>query len=84
MTGNYFKIAFRNIKRQKIYSIINILGLAMGIACFILIFLYVRNEFNYDSFHKNKDNIFRVIRVETKGNGEEETHEQDGARRQDR
>jgi putative ABC transport system permease protein len=58
--SNYFRIGLRKIKRQKIYSLINITGLAMGLACCAVIILYVKNELSYDSFHKDADRIFRV------------------------
>jgi len=61
MLGNYFKIALRNIKRQKGYSIINIAGLAVGIACTFFILLWVQDELSFDRFHKNADRIFRVV-----------------------
>lgn len=54
------KIALRNIKRHKGYSFINIFGLAAGIACCILIFLWVQDEFSYDKFHDNGDNLYLV------------------------
>jgi putative ABC transport system permease protein len=60
MLKNYLKISFRNLKRDKIYSFINIFGLAVGIACCLLILLYVQNELGYDKFHKNADQIYRI------------------------
>lgn len=60
MFKNYFKIAFRNLKRDKIYSFINIFGLAIGIACCLLILLFINSEINYDSFHEKADRIYRV------------------------
>ena len=63
MFKNYLKTALRNIKRQKIYSFINILGLAIGMACCILIFFWVQYELSYDRFHANADRIYRVLRV---------------------
>ena len=60
MFRNYLKITFRNIIRYKSFSLINILGLAVGIASSILIFLFVRNELGYDSFHKNANNIYLI------------------------
>lgn len=60
MFKNYMKIALRNIKRHKGYSFINIFGLAAGIACCILIFLWVQDEFSYDKFHDNGDNLYLV------------------------
>ena len=61
MFRNYLIVAFRNIWRHKIYSFINIMGLAVGMACCILIFLWIQNELTYDRFHENGDDIFRVI-----------------------
>ncbi len=60
MFKNYMKIALRNIRRHKGYSFINIFGLAVGIACCILIFLWVQDEFSYDKFHENGDNLYLV------------------------
>lgn len=61
MFRNYLKIALRNIVRNKIFSIINILGLAIGLACFILIFLWVKDETGYDRFHENADRLYRLL-----------------------
>jgi len=60
MFKNYIKIILRNLARQKGYALINILGLAIGIACFILIALWVFDELSYDQFHEKKQRIFRV------------------------
>jgi putative ABC transport system permease protein len=60
MWTNYFKVAFRNIKRQKFYSFTNIFGLSVGMASTILILLYVADELSYDKFHKDSDLIYRV------------------------
>lgn len=62
MVKHYFKIALRNLGRQKILSFINVLGLSIGLACFALFLLYAVNEFNFDRFHKKADNIYRVYR----------------------
>ena len=61
MIKNYLKSALRNIKRQKWYSLITLAGLTIGMTCFILISLYIRYEFSYDRFHKNAQNIYRVL-----------------------
>ncbi|MFB0565639.1 MAG: ABC transporter permease [Candidatus Aminicenantaceae bacterium] len=61
MFKNYLKIAFRNIRRYKVYSLINIAGLTVAMACFILIFLWVYDELNYDTFHTNSNRLFRII-----------------------
>lgn len=58
MIKNYFKIAFRNIVRNRLFAVINIFGLAVGMASFILITLWIRDELNYDTFHANKDNLY--------------------------
>lgn len=60
MLRNYYTIAIRNLVRQKANSSINILGLAIGLACFILILLWVEHETTYDKFHKNYSNIYQV------------------------
>jgi len=61
MIKNYFKIAWRNLQRNKIYSLLNSGGLAVGMACCILIGLFIQNELSYDHYHKNFDNIYRVL-----------------------
>ena len=60
MIRTYLKIAIRNLQRYKGHAIINISGLAVGITCCILIMLFVRNEFEYDTFHSKKDRLYRV------------------------
>jgi putative ABC transport system permease protein len=60
MFRNYFHIALRNIKKHKGYSLINILGLAIGMACCILITTYVLYELSYDKYHENSDRIYRI------------------------
>ncbi|WP_336517089.1 ABC transporter permease [Pollutibacter soli] len=60
MFRNYIKIAWRNIIRQKGYASINIIGLAIGVAACLLILQYVSFELSYESFHENKDRIYRV------------------------
>ena len=60
MLRNYLKVAIRNLVRHKGYATINLLGLAIGIACFILISLYVNDEWSYDKHHNNADRIVRV------------------------
>ncbi len=68
MFRNYFKVTLRNIVRQKGYSFINIFGLAVGVACCILILLWVSDELSYDNFHKDANRVFRVaLEVQSKG-----------------
>ena len=61
MFKNYFKIAFRNLRNQKMYSIINIAGLAVGIAVCFIIFLWIQDETSHDAFHENAERIYRPI-----------------------
>jgi len=61
MFKNYFKTAWRNIRKNKLFSFINILGLSIGIATCFIIMLYVQDELSYDKFNKNADNIARVV-----------------------
>ena len=70
MLSHYLKIAFRNLRRQKLYAFVNVFGLAVGLAFCILIFLYVRDEHTFDRFHEQKDSIYRVYRA---------TYEPDGS-----
>ncbi|HTR28419.1 MAG TPA: ABC transporter permease [Puia sp.] len=60
MLRTYVKIAWRNLSRNKLYSIVNIGGLTVGLACCILIGLYLSNELSYDRFHRNAGRLFRV------------------------
>ena len=60
MLKNYFKIAWRNLMKNKVFSFINILGLSTGLTCCMLITLYVLNETSYDRYQKNADNIYQV------------------------
>lgn len=60
MLKNYIKIAFRNLIKRKVYTFINILGLAIGVACCLLISMYVLNELGYDQFNRQSDRIYRI------------------------
>jgi len=64
MFKNYFKIAFRNLIRNKSYAFISVFGLAIGMAVCILLLLYVQHELSYDRFHENSDNIYRLCQPE--------------------
>lgn len=61
MLKNYIKIALRSLLKNRIYTIINILGLSIGIASSLLILLHVEDELSYDNFHSNGDNIYKVV-----------------------
>lgn len=60
MLQNYFKIAFRNLLKHKIFSIINVAGLALGIACCTLLALYIKDEFSYEKHFADHERIYRV------------------------
>lgn len=62
MLKNYIKVAFRNLRRHKGFSFINIAGLAVGMACAVLILLWVQDELSYDRFHEDVEHIYRVVR----------------------
>jgi putative ABC transport system permease protein len=72
MFKNYLKISVRNLLKKKGYSLINILGLAIGLATSLLIVLYVLNEWSYDKFHSNSDRIYRVVQTMNSENRVEE------------
>ncbi|MDE2728375.1 MAG: ABC transporter permease, partial [Gemmatimonadota bacterium] len=67
MFRNYLTVAFRHLNRQKGYSAINVMSLALGIACALLILLYIRDELSYDRYHEKADRIYRVISEERGG-----------------
>jgi len=67
MIKNYTKITFRNLKKNKFYSFINITGLAIGIASCLIIFLWVQNELSYDRFHENAGKLYRIFQESPQG-----------------
>ncbi|WP_347159749.1 ABC transporter permease [Pontibacter chitinilyticus] len=64
MFKNYLKMAYRNLMRHKVFSLINVLGLALGMTCSILILLWVQDEVSYDRFHADINNLYRVMEVQ--------------------
>ncbi len=74
MLRNYLKIALRNLNKYKTYSLINILGLSLGITCTILILLFVKDELSYDEHFENKDRIYRITREWKNTSGESSLH----------
>ena len=60
MFKNYLTVAFRSLMKHKVYSTINVIGLAIGIACVVLILLFVKDELSYDAYHENASQIYRV------------------------
>ncbi|HMR56858.1 MAG TPA: ABC transporter permease, partial [Cyclobacteriaceae bacterium] len=71
MLQNYFKIALRALWRSKIHSSINVLGLSLGIACCVLIALFVKDELTFDAFHSKADRIYRVFVKEDWGENQQ-------------
>ena len=61
MLKNYFKTLIRNTLRQKTYSFLNIFGLAFGLASVVIVFLYIRYELSFDTYHENSDRIYKVV-----------------------
>jgi putative ABC transport system permease protein len=61
MLKNYLKIAVRNFLRHKAYSFINVTSLTLGIACYILMLLYMQIELSYDKYHQNAKRIYRIV-----------------------
>lgn len=70
MLKNYFKTAIRSLSRNKVYSLINTTGLAVGIAVCLVIFIFIRYEQSFDDFHPNKERIYRLM---TKGEKQDST-----------
>ena len=72
MFRNYFKTAWRNLVRNKVFSFINIAGLSIGLACCMLILLYNKDEVSYDRFHDNVQDIYRITHTSFTPDGKEE------------
>ncbi|MEP7373274.1 MAG: ABC transporter permease [Chitinophagaceae bacterium] len=70
MLTNYIKTAVRHIWHNKLYSFINVSGLAIGISCVLLAVLYIKDERSFDKFHEKKDNLYRVVTNVTNEKGE--------------
>src|SRR5882672_11020713 len=70
MIKNYLKIAWRNIKRNRIYTFINVAGLSLGICACIVIYLISSYEFSFDSFHPGSNRIYRVMGNVTENGGQ--------------
>lgn len=71
MLRNYLIVAIRKIRRNKLYASLNIIGLAIGLASFFVIYLFIQNELAYDQFHEQKDSIYRVLEIREMDTGDE-------------
>ena len=71
MLQNYFKIALRNLLKHKIFSIINVAGLALGIACCTILALYIKDEFSYEQHFADHDRIYRIYTLFTRDGNEQ-------------
>src|SRR5262245_467474 len=69
MLSNFFRIAVRHFLRQRLYSVINIVGLTSGLICTLFIFLWIRDEVGKDRFHPDADRLFRVVSNLDRGDG---------------
>lgn len=69
MFKNYLTVAIRNLMRKKLYTFINVFGLSLGLACCILMTLFVKHEWTHDWFHENHDQIFRIVTQRTQADG---------------
>ncbi len=65
MILSYLRTSFRNLFRHRLYTLVNILGLAVGMAACILVGLFLQHEFSYDAYHRDIDRIHRVMRLVT-------------------
>ncbi|MEO8763751.1 MAG: ABC transporter permease [Ginsengibacter sp.] len=72
MLGNYFRMAWRNITKHKLFTIINVVGLAVGICSCIVIYIITSYEFSFDKFHPDKERIYRITGENLRNNGEKE------------
>ncbi len=70
MIRNYFKVAMRNLRKHAAYSVINLLGLSVGMAVAILILLFIKDELDFDTFYQNADRIFRLVETQNTPEGE--------------
>ena len=67
MIKNYVTTLFRNFRRQKVYTFLNVCGLALGLAVFIIIVRYIQYEFSYDNYHENADRIYQIAKIKQRG-----------------
>ncbi|MFD2035039.1 ABC transporter permease [Belliella marina] len=72
MLKNYIKIAWRNLLKKKAYSLINVIGLGLGITCCFLIFMFVQDELSFDTYHEKSDRIYRLTHGELSAEGQAE------------
>src|SRR5450755_3400182 len=73
MIKNYFKIAWRNLMKNKVFSFINIFGLSVGLTCCMLVAVYLYNEVSYDKYHKNVEQLYQLATIFVAGGKEDKT-----------
>lgn len=78
MFKNYIKIAFRNLKKDKQFTFLNVLGLSAGLACTLLIYLWVHDELSYDKFFDNDNQVYQIMEHRTGGGSQQITDESSG------
>jgi len=71
----YLKIAWRNLVKHRQFTLLNLLGLSTGLACALLIYLWVQDELRIDTFNKKDSQLYQVIKTSHNGDGSIETHE---------
>jgi putative ABC transport system permease protein len=69
MLKNYFKIAWRNLVKQKQFTVLNLVGLSTGLACLLLIYLWVNDELHVDKFNEKDNQLYEVVKKQTDGTG---------------
>lgn len=75
MFRNYLSVALRALKRQRLYAFLNVFGLALGLCCAILIYLFVKEETSFDDFHAHRDRIYRMVRQTINEDGNPSGHD---------
>jgi ABC-type antimicrobial peptide transport system permease subunit len=75
MPANYLKLIWRSLRRERQFSLLNLIGLSIGLACALLIWLWVNNERNIDHFNKNDERVYQVIKTSVNADGTIDTHE---------
>ena len=70
MLTNYLKIAWRSLVKRRLFTLVNLLGLVLGLVSFLVLFAYVATQWSYNDFHSSKDDLYRIVVTEGKGDYE--------------